>query len=183
MAFLEHNSNIHEYASNVSYWPQKKGSSLISIYNQDDICAGLEARLGNLRRKGDKSLVQELQWLIEEFNLEPHLLKHENQSSYGETRRIELATALSSHSILIIADEPFDGLDEYWVEVLRRTIKTTTEQFNCIWIITGNMPASYYFVKPDKELSLKENDSIYDVFAKISKEVIKRMDLHNHNER
>lgn len=162
----------NEYSKNVAYWPQRLGESLISIHHQDDLCSGFEARLNRNRNKLE-SFFQELQRLMEELNLTQHLTKETGSSSYGETRRIELAVNLTSDATIIVADEPFSGLDTHWKEVLCRTIKLYVKLFNVIWVITSHLHPENYGIDVNTIVNLSADDTETEIYEHISNEAVK----------
>lgn len=151
------NSNIQEYCSQVSYWPQKLGSSLVSIHQQDDLIFGLESRVKELK-DNDIELRNELNDLLNELRLKKHLLKKYGQSSYGETRRVELGAALTTQPYLLIADEPFAGMDPKWKKTIIKLIHYSLSNHNTKWVIT-----SHY----DPVGELAEHCSVYNLASNI----------------
>jgi len=161
-----------DYSKNISYWPQRVGESLISIHHQDDLCSGFEARL-NRNRKNLERFIPQLQQLIEEFNLVQHLAKVNGTSSYGETRRIELAVNLTSESPVIVADEPFSGLDPYWKKVFVRIVDLYLKLFGCIWVITSHLPPESYGITASQTIKLNFDDNNLEIYKEIKNESVK----------
>ncbi len=101
----------------LGYLPQEP-----SIYRglsvEDNILATLQMR-EDLDRQGQ---IQELESLLEEFNL-AHLRQNKGTTlSGGERRRTEIARALAAKPTCILLDEPFAGVDPLSVEEIKKMI-------------------------------------------------------------
>ncbi|MFW6002178.1 MAG: ATP-binding cassette domain-containing protein, partial [archaeon] len=98
------------------------------------------------------------------------LKKKVGECSYGETRRIEFACALSSHSNIIILDEPFSGLDMKYCKAILCYLKTISEINNSIIIITSHHSPDYYDLEPNLNIKLSNNVNS-ELFSKLLGEI------------
>ena len=113
------NKNISERSSlGLSYLPQE-ASIFRKLTVKENILTALEQRKG----LNDKSMNQELNNLLDEFNLNEFSETLGIKLSGGERRRTEIARSLGSNPKFILLDEPFAGIDPIAVSDLKQTIK------------------------------------------------------------
>ena len=111
--------NISERSSlGLSYLPQE-ASIFRKLTVKENILTALEQRKG----LNDKSMNQELNNLLDEFNLNEFSETLGIKLSGGERRRTEIARSLGSNPNFILLDEPFAGIDPIAVSDLKQTIK------------------------------------------------------------
>ena len=113
------NKNISERSSlGLSYLPQE-ASIFRKLTVKENILTALEQRKG----LNDKSMNQELNNLLDEFNLNEFSETLGIKLSGGERRRTEIARSLGSDPKFILLDEPFADIDPIAVSDLKQTIK------------------------------------------------------------
>ena len=111
--------NISERSNlGLSYLPQE-ASIFRKLTVKENILTALEQRKG----LNDKSMNQELNNLLDEFNLNEFSETLGIKLSGGERRRTEIARSLGSNPRFILLDEPFAGIDPIAVSDLKQTIK------------------------------------------------------------
>ena len=111
--------NISERSNlGLSYLPQE-ASIFRKLTVKENILTALEQRKG----LNDKSMNQELNNLLDEFNLNEFSETLGIKLSGGERRRTEIARSLGSNPNFILLDEPFAGIDPIAVSDLKQTIK------------------------------------------------------------
>ena len=102
----------------LSYLPQE-ASIFRKLTVKENILTALEQR----KDLNNESKFQELNNLLEEFNLNEFSETLGIQLSGGERRRTEIARSLGSKPKFILLDEPFAGIDPIAVTDLKQTIK------------------------------------------------------------
>jgi len=102
----------------LAYLPQEP-SVFGRLDVEENIMAALEQRKGITKEERQ----QELEKLVEEFQLNKFLKTKSNKLSGGERRRVEIARSLSSNPKFILLDEPFAGIDPIAVSELKETLK------------------------------------------------------------
>ena len=113
------NKNISERSSlGLSYLPQE-ASIFRKLTVKQNILTALEQR----KDLNDNSMNQELNNLLDEFNLNEFSETLGIKLSGGERRRTEIARSLGSNPKFILLDEPFAGIDPIAVSDLKKTIK------------------------------------------------------------
>ena len=111
--------NISERSSlGLSYLPQE-ASIFRKLTVKENILTALEQR----KDLNDSSMNQELNNLLDEFNLNEFSETLGIKLSGGERRRTEIARSLGSNPNFILLDEPFAGIDPIAVSDLKQTIK------------------------------------------------------------
>ena len=111
--------NISERSNlGLSYLPQE-ASIFRKLTVKQNILTALEQRKG----LNDNSRNQELNKLLDEFNLSEFSETLGIKLSGGERRRTEIARSLASNPKFILLDEPFAGIDPIAVSDLKKTIK------------------------------------------------------------
>ena len=111
--------NISERSSlGLSYLPQE-ASIFRKLSVKENILTALEQR----KDLNDNSMNQELDNLLDEFNLNEFSETLGIKLSGGERRRTEIARSLGSNPRFILLDEPFAGIDPIAVSDLKQTIK------------------------------------------------------------
>ena len=111
--------NISERSSlGLSYLPQE-ASIFRKLTVKENILTALEQR----KDLNDNSMNQELDNLLDEFNLNEFSETLGIKLSGGERRRTEIARSLGSNPKFILLDEPFAGIDPIAVSDLKQTIK------------------------------------------------------------
>ena len=111
--------NISERSSlGLSYLPQE-ASIFRKLTVNENILTALEQR----KDLNDDSMNQELNKLLDEFNLNEFSETLGIKLSGGERRRTEIARSLASNPKFILLDEPFAGIDPIAVSDLKKTIK------------------------------------------------------------
>ena len=102
----------------LSYLPQE-ASIFRKLSVKENILTALEQR----NDLNNESKFQELNNLLEEFNLNEFSETLGIRLSGGERRRTEIARSLGSKPKFILLDEPFAGIDPLAVTDLKQTIK------------------------------------------------------------
>ena len=102
----------------LSYLPQE-ASIFRKLTVKENILTALEQR----KDLNDNSMNQELNNLLDEFNLNEFSETLGIKLSGGERRRTEIARSLGSNPKFILLDEPFAGIDPIAVSDLKQTIK------------------------------------------------------------
>jgi len=111
--------NISERSSlGLSYLPQE-ASIFRKLTVKENILTALEQR----KDLNEDSMNQELNNLLDEFNLNEFSGTLGIKLSGGERRRTEIARSLGSNPKFILLDEPFAGIDPIAVSDLKQTIK------------------------------------------------------------
>jgi len=111
--------NISERSSlGLSYLPQE-ASIFRKLTVKQNILTALEQR----KDLNNNSMNQELDNLLDEFNLNEFSETLGIKLSGGERRRTEIARSLGSNPKFILLDEPFAGIDPIAVSDLKKTIK------------------------------------------------------------
>tara|TARA_B100000579_G_C22543294_1_gene716309 strand:+ start:49 stop:768 length:720 start_codon:yes stop_codon:yes gene_type:complete len=101
----------------LSYLPQEA-----SIFRKLTVKENLLTALEQRKDLNDKSMNQELNNLLNEFNLNEFSETLGIKLSGGERRRTEIARSLGSNPKFILLDEPFAGIDPIAVSELKQTI-------------------------------------------------------------
>ena len=111
--------NISERSNlGLSYLPQE-ASIFRKLTVKENILTALEQR----KDLNNNSINQELNNLLDEFNLNEFSETLGIKLSGGERRRTEIARSLGSNPNFILLDEPFAGMDPIAVSDLKQTIK------------------------------------------------------------
>lgn len=175
---LKSKHDVRFYSAHVSYLPQEFGTSLLAIHFQDDVCFGFEGKYpklpGNNRKAKDIFAANKIYAICDQLELWTHLNKRSKKSSYGETRRIEVACALSPYPELIILDEPYSGLDGHWRQRLSQILEHYIETYNSIFIITSNVDSGVFGLTPDLLINLsypKEEEIPFNIIAEKVKDI------------
>lgn len=180
IAIADNEHSIRDYAQHVTFLPQKLGTSFLAIHHQDDICFGLEGRFpnfpGRTDKKKDKFAIDKLDNILNRLNAWAHLTRKLGESSYGETRRMELACVLSPipYACLVILDEPFLGLDTHHRKELKEILNTLSCSEETIWVITSRESPEVFGIKPDKIVNLTLKKIAKNAFLTLSKIVARR---------
>ena len=103
----------------VSYLPQE-ASIFRKLTVEENILTSLEQR----KDLNGSSISNELEKLLNEFNLNEFSKTLGIKLSGGERRRTEIARSLGSNPRFILLDEPFAGIDPIAVSDLKKTIET-----------------------------------------------------------
>ncbi len=113
------NKSVSDRANmGLAYLPQEP-SVFGRLSVEENIMAALEQRKDITREQRQ----QELENLVEEFQLNKFLKTKSSKLSGGERRRVEIARSLSSNPKFILLDEPFAGIDPIAVSELKETLK------------------------------------------------------------
>ena len=113
------NKSVSDRANmGLAYLPQEP-SVFGRLSVEENIMAALEQRKDITKEQRQ----QELEKLVEEFQLNKFLKTKSNKLSGGERRRVEIARSLSSNPKFILLDEPFAGIDPIAVSELKETLK------------------------------------------------------------
>ena len=113
------NKSVSDRANmGLSYLPQEP-SVFGRLSVEENIMAALEQRKDITKEQRQ----QELEKLVEEFQLNKFLKTKSSKLSGGERRRVEIARSLSSNPKFILLDEPFAGIDPIAVSELKETLK------------------------------------------------------------
>ena len=102
----------------LAYLPQEP-----SVFGRLDVEENIMAALEQRKDITKEERQQELEKLVEEFQLNKFLKTKSNKLSGGERRRVEIARSLSSNPKFILLDEPFAGIDPIAVSELKETLK------------------------------------------------------------
>jgi ABC-type multidrug transport system ATPase subunit len=177
----EKSGGSRAYAEKVAFIPQKVGSSLIALHYQDDICLSFEGMFPNIpgktNEKKDQYTIAEIDNLSNTLNLWAHLTKRFGESSYGETRRMEFACAMSAAIFrpIVVLDEPFSGLDPHQQEIVSKVITEFSKIHEAIWVITSHEPPEKFGIEPaDEPIKLKTSPASRETFDIIAKTVEER---------
>ena len=103
----------------LSYLPQE-ASIFRKLTVEENILTSLEQR----KDLNGSSISNELEKLLNEFNLNEFSKTLGIKLSGGERRRTEIARSLGSNPRFILLDEPFAGIDPIAVSDLKKTIET-----------------------------------------------------------
>ena len=118
-------------ATNIS---QRTSLGLSSLPQESSIFKGLtveENILSALEQRKDiqkKDLQEELDVLLEDFNLQTFSKTMGVKLSGGERRRTEIARSLATNPKFILLDEPFAGIDPIAVSDLKETINNLNKK-------------------------------------------------------
>jgi lipopolysaccharide export system ATP-binding protein len=113
------NKSVSDRANmGLAYLPQEP-SVFGRLSVEENIMAALEQRKDITKEQRQ----QELEKLVEEFQLNKFLKTKSSILSGGERRRVEIARSLSSNPKFILLDEPFAGIDPIAVSELKETLK------------------------------------------------------------
>ena len=114
------NKSVSDRANmGLAYLPQEP-SVFGRLSVEENIMAALEQRKDITKEQRQ----QELEKLVEEFQLNKFLKTKSSKLSGGERRRVEIARSLSSNPKFILLDEPFAGVDPIAVEDIQKIIST-----------------------------------------------------------
>ena len=102
----------------LAYLPQEP-----SVFGRLDVEENIMAALEQRKDITKEERQQELEKLVEEFQLNKFIKTKSNKLSGGERRRVEIARSLSSNPKFILLDEPFAGIDPIAVSELKETLK------------------------------------------------------------
>jgi ABC-type multidrug transport system ATPase subunit len=170
-------TSAQEYAAETAFLPQQLGSSLLAIHHQDDVCFGIEGRFPDLpednRQQKNQSAIQRLGNILNELNAWAHLTKKLGRTSYGETRRMEFASAISPFASLVVLDEPFSGMDKIWQCAVLQVLKKVAPSYESIWVITSHLSASTFGLTPELVIDLRPKPvalSGFDTVAELATE-------------
>ncbi|MEJ5226879.1 LPS export ABC transporter ATP-binding protein [Thermodesulfovibrio sp.] len=110
----------------MGYLPQEP-SIFRKLTVRENLRAVLEIKYGEDKNKQVK-IDEEVNTLLDEFNLKEFADREGYKLSGGERRRAEIARAIALKPIFMLFDEPFAGIDPLAVVELKRTIKKLKEK-------------------------------------------------------
>tara|TARA_Y100001970_G_scaffold115969_1_gene144409 strand:+ start:150 stop:866 length:717 start_codon:yes stop_codon:yes gene_type:complete len=117
-------ANISQRTSlGLSYLPQES-SIFKGLTVEENILSALEQRKDIQK----KDLQEELEVLLEDFNLQTFSKTKGVKLSGGERRRTEIARSLATNPKFILLDEPFAGIDPIAVSDLKETINNLNKK-------------------------------------------------------
>ena len=117
-------TNISQRTSlGLSYLPQES-SIFKGLTVEENILSALEQRKDIQK----KDLQEELDVLLEDFNLQTFSKTMGVKLSGGERRRTEIARSLATNPKFILLDEPFAGIDPIAVSDLKETINNLNKK-------------------------------------------------------
>ena len=117
-------TNISQRTSlGLSYLPQES-SIFKGLTVEENILSALEQRKDIQK----KDLQEELEVLLEDFNLQTFSKTKGVKLSGGERRRTEIARSLATNPKFILLDEPFAGIDPIAVSDLKETINNLNKK-------------------------------------------------------
>jgi len=117
-------ANISQRTSlGLSYLPQES-SIFKGLTVEENILSALEQRKDIQK----KDLKEELEVLLEDFNLQTFSKTIGVKLSGGERRRTEIARSLATNPKFILLDEPFAGIDPIAVSDLKETINNLNKK-------------------------------------------------------
>ena len=93
-----------------------------------EILASLNKKIG----------LEEITESIRRVGLDPHMKKPVSKYSLGMRQRLGIAQAIMEDPLLLILDEPFNGLDKNGVSEMRRLIKGLKEEGKTILLASHN---------------------------------------------
>ncbi len=110
----------------IGYLPQEP-SIFRKLTVRENLKTVLEIKYENNKDALDK-IDEEVNQLLEEFNLTEFADRESYKLSGGERRRAEIARAIALKPIFMLFDEPFAGIDPLSVVELKKTIKNLKEK-------------------------------------------------------
>lgn len=110
----------------MGYLPQEP-SIFRKLTVRENLKAVLEIKYGEDKNK-KLNIDEEVNTLLDEFNLKEFADREGYKLSGGERRRAEIARAIALKPIFMLFDEPFAGIDPLAVVELKRTIKKLKEK-------------------------------------------------------
>lgn len=110
----------------LGYLPQEP-SIFRKLTVRENLKAVLEIKYEN-DKENLKNIDNEVNQILEEFNLSEFADREGYKLSGGERRRAEIARAIALKPIFMLFDEPFAGIDPLAVMELKRTIKSLKEK-------------------------------------------------------
>lgn len=110
----------------LGYLPQEP-SIFRKLTVRENLKAVLEIKYEN-DKENLKKIDNEVNQILEEFNLSEFADREGYKLSGGERRRAEIARAIALKPIFMLFDEPFAGIDPLAVMELKRTIKSLKEK-------------------------------------------------------
>jgi molybdate transport system ATP-binding protein len=125
----------------------KSGQRVCTFKNPQLVSSDAQKQLLNKELKEEKnSLVKSLitdqhynadlrKQLIKLFKFDELLNRHFRDLSTGETRKLLLIKALSSHSELVVLDEPFDGLDVQSCQQLNKILIELSHTITFVFVL------------------------------------------------
>lgn len=106
----------------LGYLPQEP-SIFRKLTVRDNLKAVLEVRWKSIKKKEDRlDIDEEVQGLLEEFNLTEFADRDGYRLSGGERRRTEIARAVALRPTFLLFDEPFAGIDPIAIIELKKMI-------------------------------------------------------------
>jgi len=91
--------------------------------------------LASLKKKADAKMIYET---IKRVGLDPDLKKPVSKYSLGMVQRLGIAQAIMEDPLMLILDEPFNGLDKHAVADMRRLILELKEKGKTILLASHN---------------------------------------------
>ncbi len=168
------NLNIFERGKLIGYVMQNPNYSITEHLVFDEVSYSL--RLNN---SNQKDIEKEVDSILEICGLLKYKNWPINMLSYGQKRRVTIASALIKRPKLLILDEPTAGQDYVTFKSIMSLIKTLSETLNIsIIIITHNMQLAYEYC--NRALVLNDGKILFnDTVNKLYKdqEVLKRSSL------
>ncbi len=110
----------------LGYLPQES-SIFRKLTVRDNLKAVLEIKYAE-NKEALKNIDEEVNSLLEEFNLLEFADREGHKLSGGERRRAEIARAIALKPLFMLFDEPFAGIDPLAVMELKKTIKTLKDK-------------------------------------------------------
>ncbi len=110
----------------LGYLPQEP-SIFRKLTVRDNLKAVLEIKYAE-NKEALKNIDEEVNSLLEEFNLLEFADREGYKLSGGERRRAEIARAIALKPLFMLFDEPFAGIDPLAVMELKKTIKTLKDK-------------------------------------------------------
>jgi NitT/TauT family transport system ATP-binding protein len=77
-----------------------------------------------------KRALTDVSQYVEKVGLSTDVDKYPRELSGGMRTRVALARTLITHPAILLLDEPFTGLDEYWRNTLYRELETLRSEIN-----------------------------------------------------
>lgn len=110
-----------------------------------------------LKNKPDLTSIDEVNELIQLFELEKHLEKPINKLSGGQKQRVALARTMVMKPKILLLDEPLSALDGVIKEQIKNKLYTISKEFNLTMILVTHDPEEALTLS-DKVLVIEDGE-------------------------